>query len=99
MAFISKYKEAKALIGSLYEYIDELAADNERLHTENRVLRWENENLRIEQRRLLKVKDRYFEAGVQVARLAEKLKTENIKLKVRLDVLSKKGALKDADEN
>lgn len=72
--------------------IEEIA----KLQAELTELRWQNESLRIENKRLTKVNERYFEAGVQVARLAEKLKVENVKLKVRLDVLSKKGELKDA---
>lgn len=72
--------------------IDEIA----KLKAEITELNWQNESLRIESRRLTKVNERYFEAGVQVARLAEKLKAENIKLKARLSVFSKKGELKDA---
>lgn len=83
-----KYEVTKAHEDTL---IDEIA----RLQAEATELRWQNESLKIENKRLTKVNERYFEAGVQVARLAEKLKAENIKLKVRLDVLSKKGELKD----
>lgn len=83
-----KYEVTKA-------HEDVLIAEIARLQAEATELRWQNESLKIENKRLTKVNERYFEAGVQVARLAEKLKTENIKLKVRLDVLGKKGELKD----
>lgn len=84
-----KYEVTKA-------HEDVLIAEIASLQAELTELRWQNENLRIENKRLNKVNERYFEAGVQVARLAEKLKAENIKLKVRLDVLGKRGELKDA---
>ena len=74
-----KYELAQAHESVL---IEEIA----RLQAEVTELRWQNESLSIENRRLVKVNERFFEAGVQVARLAEKLKTENIKLKVSLDV-------------
>lgn len=88
-SYKSRYEFAKAHEDVLIEEIAKLQAEI----TE---LRWQNESLKLENKRLTKVNERYFEAGVQVARLAEKLKTENIKLKVRLDVLGKRGELKDA---
>jgi FtsZ-binding cell division protein ZapB len=84
-----KYEVTKAHEDIL---IEEIA----RLQAEVTELRWQNESLMIENKRLTKVNERYFEAGVPVARLAEKLKAENIKLKARLSVFSKKGELKDA---
>ncbi len=87
-SYKSRYEFAKAHEDVLIEEIASLQAEI----TE---LRWQNESLKIENKRLTKVNERYFEAGVQVARLAEKLKTENIKLKVRLDVLGKRGVFKD----
>lgn len=87
-SYKSRYLFAKAHEDVLIEEIASLQAEI----TE---LRWQNESLRIENKRLNKVNERYFEAGVQVAKLAEKLKAENIKLKVRLDVLGKRGEMKD----
>lgn len=84
-----KYEVTKAHEDIL---IEEIA----RLQAEATELRWQNESLMIENKRLTKVNERYFEAGVQVARLAEKLKAENIKLKARLSVFSKKGVFEDA---
>lgn len=83
-----KYEVTKAHEDILIEEIAKLQAEI----TE---LRWQNESLRIESRRLTKVNERYFEAGIQVARIAEKLKAENIKLKARLSVFYKKGEIKD----
>lgn len=96
MKFKTKQKEAKALVNSLYEYIDELVSDIEKLTTENKELRFQNENLRLEVKRQSKINDRQFEAAVLIAKKAESLKEENLKLKIRLDVLSKRGACKDA---
>ena len=38
------------------------------LEKENKDLRWENENLWMENKRLTKIKDRVFEAGCVIAR-------------------------------
>ena len=95
MKFKSKQKEAKALIDNLYEYIDEVATDKAKLLQELKELRFQNENLILEVKRQKKINDRQFEAAVLIAKKAESLKEENLKLKIRLDVLSKKGACKD----
>ena len=84
-----EYQLAKAHEDMLIEEIAKLKAEITELN-------WENENLRIENRRLLKVTERYFEAGIQVAKIAEKLKAENIRLKARLSVFSKRGVFEDA---
>lgn len=91
-SYKTKYQLSKA-------HEDILTGEIAKLQAELTELRWENESLRLENKRLNKVNERYFEAGVMVARLAEKLKEENLKLKIRLDVLSKKGELKDAVQN
>lgn len=96
MKIKSKQKEVKALIDSLYSYIDELNSDNEKLMAENKELRFQNENLRLEVKRQSKINERQFEAAVLIAKRAEKFKKENIELKVRLDVVSKRGVGKDA---
>ena len=96
MKIKTKQKEAKALVNSLYEYIDELVSDIEKLTTENKDLRFQNENLRLEVKRQSKINERQFDAAVEVARRAEKFRKENIELKVRLDVVSKRGVGKDA---
>lgn len=99
MKFKSKQKEAKALINNLYEYIDEVATDKGKLLQELKELRFQNENLILEVKRQKKVNDRQFEAAVLIAKKAESLKEENLKLKIRLDVLSKRGACKDVVSN
>lgn len=78
-----KYELAQAHEQVLIDEIAKLKAEVTELH-------WQNESLMIENKRLLKVKERYFEAGVQVARLCEKLKTENIKLKIRNNFIEHK---------
>ena len=62
-----KYQEAKEREILLVEEI-------EMLKKERAELRWENENLRIEVRRLNKIKDRVFEAGCIIARELIELK-------------------------
>ena len=87
-SYKTKYQLSKAHEDILIEEIAKLKADI----TE---LRWENESLRIENKKLNKRCEDLFEAGVAIARVFEKLKDENIRLKIRLDVLSKKGVSKD----
>ena len=87
-----KYEATKA-------HADALADEVARLKAEITELRWENESLKLENAKVNTLKDRTFEAGVEIARMVEHLKDENIRLKVRLDVLSKKGVCKDAVQN
>ena len=56
-----KYQLSKAHEAVL---IDEIA----KLQAEITELRWENESLKIENRRLLKIRDRVFEAGCIIAK-------------------------------
>ena len=56
-----KYQEAKEREVLLVEEI-------EMLKKERAELRWENENLRIEVRRVNKMKDRVYEAGCIIAK-------------------------------
>ena len=56
-----KYKLAKA-------HEDMLIDDIARLQAEITELRWQNESLRIENRRLNTIKDRVFEAGCIIAK-------------------------------
>ena len=63
----SKYKSAKA-------HNDELTKEIEKLKAEITELRWQNESLWIENRRLVKIKDIVFEAGCFIARELMNLK-------------------------
>ena len=75
---------------------DALTAEIAKLKAEITELRGENESLKLENKKVNTLKDRTFEAGVEIARMVEHLKDEKIRLKIRLDVLSKRGACKDA---
>lgn len=88
-SYKSRYEFAKAHEDVLIEEIASLQAEI----TE---LRFQNESLKLENKNLLKTNERYFEAGIQVSRLAEKLKRDNTKLKSRLDVLGKRGVFSGA---
>lgn len=90
-SYKTKYQLSKAHEDILIEEIAKLKADI----TE---LRWENESLRIENKKLNTIKSRMFEAGCILARSVEEVKTENLKLKIRLDVLSKRGVSKDDNQ-
>ena len=83
-----KYQESKTREEALEKQIIALKKEISEL-------RFENESLWIENKRLVKVQERYFEAGVILAKSADKQKRENIKLKARLSVLSQKGAVQD----
>lgn len=78
---------------------DALVAEIAKLKAEITELRWENESLKLENKKLNTIRDRMFSAGCIIARSVEDLKTENLKLKIRLDVLSKRGACKDVVSN
>ena len=56
-----KYASAKA-------HNDELAKEVAMLKAEITELRWQNENLRLENKRVLALKDRVFDAGCIIAR-------------------------------
>lgn len=87
-SYKTKYQLSKA-------HEDVLIEEVAKLQAELTELRWQNESLMIENKRLNKRCEDLFEAGVAIARVFEKLKDENIRLKIRLDVLSKKGVSKD----
>ena len=91
-AYRVKYEATKA-------HADALADEVARLKAEITELRWENESLNLENKKLNILKSRLFEAGCIIARKEEDLKAENLKLKIRLDVLSKKGACEDGVQN
>lgn len=67
-----KYQLAKSHEDVLIEEVAKLKAEI----TE---LRWENESLKIENKRLNTIKDRLFEAGCIIARSFEELKAEKQK--------------------
>lgn len=87
--------DSKALIDSLYDFIDELVMDNEMLMQENKELRFERDSLILENKNLQQMSERYHDAAVLIARRANKLKEDNIKLQVRLDYLGKRGVSRD----
>ena len=87
--------DSKALIDSLYDFIDELVMDNEMLMQENKELRFERDSLILENKNLQQMGERYYDAAVLIAKRTNKLKAENIKLQVRLDYLGKRGVSRD----
>ena len=85
----------KAKYESVKDSNDKLIEEIARLKAENTELRWRNESLWLENKKLNTIKDRMFEAGCILAKELGRFKAENLKLKIRLDVLSKKGVSKD----
>ena len=61
ISYKKKYQETKAYNEFLLKKLVQLEEDN-------KDLRWENENLWMENKRLTKIKDRVFEAGCVIAR-------------------------------
>lgn len=94
-----KRNSYKAKYESMKESNDKLIEEIAKLKAENTELRWENESLWLENKRLNTIKDRLFQAGCILAKELGIYKGENLKLKIRLDYLSKKGACKDAVQN
>lgn len=85
----------KARYESVKDYNDELVEEIAKLKAENTELRWQNESLWLENKKLNTIKDRMFQAGCILAKELGGFKAENLKLKIRLDVVSKRGVFKD----